>query len=230
MIKYLDTPIFGILISIITFEIGLFINRKTKIAILNPMLISVTLIISFLLYFDIDYEIYEKGGSIITFFLGPATVVLVVPLYRQIEKLKKSGIPILVGILVGAFTAIVSTYFLSKLFGLEENIVLSLVPRSVTAAISIEISKEIGGIPSLTVAATTLTGIVGSILGPYIYKIIGIEDETAQGVGLGCGAHALGTAKAMELGETQGGMGSLSISVAGLITVFLAPWLMKLFN
>ena len=126
MAKYLNTPIFGILISIIAFEIGLFINRKTKIDILNPMLISVTLIISFLLYFDIDYEIYEKGGSIITFFLGPATVVLVVPLYRQIEKLKKSGIPILVGILVGAFTAIVSTYFLSKLFGLEENIVTNI--------------------------------------------------------------------------------------------------------
>ena len=126
MAKYLNTPIFGILISIIAFEIGLFINRKTKIDILNPMLISVTLIISFLLYFDIDYKVYEKGGSIITFFLGPATVVLVVPLYRQIEKLKKSGIPILVGILVGAFTAIVSTYFLSKLFGLEENIVTNI--------------------------------------------------------------------------------------------------------
>lgn len=230
MAKYIDTPIFGVLISILAFEIGVFINKKTKISFFNPLLISVTIIISFLLIFNIDYKTYNRGGSIISFLLGPATVVLVVPLYKQIENLKKNSLPILVGIFVGVLTAIISIYYLSKLFGLDEIIVLSLIPKSVTAAISMEVSREIGGIPSLTMAATVITGIVGNMVGPYIYKIFKIENEIAQGIGLGNGAHALGTAKAMELGEVQGAMGSLSISVAGLMTVFLAPWLVSLFN
>ncbi|MBU5438407.1 LrgB family protein [Tissierella sp. MSJ-40] len=227
---YLNTPIFGFIISIIAFQIGLFINKKTKKAIFNPLIIAIGLIMILLLSFNIDYEIYNKGGSIISFFLGPATVVLAVPLFKQIERLKSSGIPVLVGIIVGCTTAVVSVFFLSKLFGLTETLSTSLLPKSVTAAISMEISKQIGGIPALTVAVTVLTGITGNVIGSYVCKLFRIKDEVATGVAMGTASHAIGTAKAMELGEVQGAMSSLAISVAGLITVFLAPWLLQLLS
>ncbi|WMM24519.1 LrgB family protein [Tissierella sp. MB52-C2] len=225
---YLDTPIFGFVISIIAFQIGLFINKKTKKAIFNPLIIAIGLIIILLTYLNIDYEVYNKGGSIITFFLGPATVVLAVPLYKQIERLKSSGISVLLGIIVGCITSIISIFYLSKMFGLTESVSVSLIPKSVTAAISREISAQIGGIPALTVAVTVLTGITGNVIGPYVCKLFGIRDEVAMGIAMGTASHAIGTAKAMELGEVQGAMGSLAISVAGLITVFLTPWLLQI--
>lgn len=221
----LDTPLFGFAISFIAFELGLYINRKTKISIFNPLIISISLIIAFLLYFDIEYDVYNKGGSIISFFFGPATVVLAVPLYKQIEKLRTNGITILIGIIAGTLVGIFSVLYLGKLFGLDDSIIFSLVPKSSTTAISTEISKQIGGIPALTVAATVLTGIIGNVIGVPIYKLFRIKDEVASGVGFGTASHAIGTAKAIELGEVQGGMSSLAISVAGLVTVFLVPWL-----
>ena len=228
MIEIFDTPIFGIVISIVAFEIGIIINRKTKLSIIKPLILAVGLIIAFLSISHIDYEVYNKGGSMISFLLGPATVVLAVPLYKQIEKLKKEKTPILIGITVGSLTGLLSVYFLSKLFGLDEILTLSLMPKSVTAAISMEVSKQINGIPALTVAATVVTGITGNVLWPYISKIFHIKDDVATGISLGTGAHAVGTAKAMELGEVEGGMSSLAIGVAGLITVLLAPLLVRM--
>lgn len=225
---YLNIPAFGFIISVIAFQIGIYINRKTKKAIFNPLIIAIVLIIILLLSLDIDYEIYNKGGSIITFFLGPATVVLAVPLYKQIDKLKDSGLSVIIGILVGSITSIVSIIYLSKLFGLNEIITKSLVPKSATSAISQEISSQIGGIPALTIAATIGTGIIGNLIGPYICNLFKIKDEVAVGIALGTTSHSVGTAKAMELGEVQGGMSSLAIGVAGLLTVFLAPWLLKI--
>lgn len=227
---YLDTPIFGFVISIIAFQIGLFINKKTKKAIFNPLIIAIGMIIILLLSFDIDYEVYNKGGSIITFFLGPATVVLAVPLYKQIERLKTSGIPVVVGIVVGCSISIISIFYLSKILGLTEPVSLSLVPKSVTAAISREIAVQMGGLPALTVAVTVLTGITGNVIGPAVCKLFRIQDEVSVGIAMGTASHAIGTAKAMELGEVQGAMGSLAISVAGLITVFLAPWLVQILS
>lgn len=225
MNEYLNTPVFGLFISIIAFQIGIYINKKTKIPLLNPLIVSMVLIIGLLLYFDIDYETYNQGGSIINFFLGPATVVLAVPLYKQIDSLKTSGISILVGIIAGCVTSIISIFYMNKLFGLTDPVATSLIPKSVTASISMEISKQIGGIPALTVAVTILTGITGGVIGPYLCKLFRITDEIAIGISLGTSSHAIGTAKAMEIGEVQGAMGSLAIGIAGLMTVFLAPWL-----
>ncbi|NLY86372.1 MAG: LrgB family protein [Tissierellia bacterium] len=226
--EFLDTPIFGLLLSILAFEVGLFINKKTKLPILNPLIIGIGLIIGFLLAFDIDYEVYNKGGSVISFFLGPATVSLAIPLYKQIEKLKENGVPVIVGILAGCIVAVGIVIYLGKIFGLDEVLILSLAPKSATAAISSEISKQIGGLPSLTVAVTVLTGITGNVLGPYICKLFKIKDEVAVGIGMGTASHAIGTAKAMELGEVQGAMSSLAISVTALLTVFIAPLLVKI--
>lgn len=226
--SFLDTPVFGFAATIIAFQIGIYVSRKTKKAVFNPLIIAITLLIVFLLIFNIDYEIYNKGGNIITFFLGPATVVLAVPLYKQIERLKNNSLPISVGILVGTLTSIISIIYLSKVFDFGQAVTVSLVPKSATTAISQEISKQIGGIPAITIAATAVTGISGNIIGPYICKIFRITDDTAVGISLGTISHVVGTAKAIELGETQGAMGSLAIGAAGLATVFLAPWLLNM--
>jgi predicted murein hydrolase (TIGR00659 family) len=224
----MDTPLFGFFITILAFQIGVYINEKTKLAILNPLIIAIVIIIIPLMAFNIDYEIYNRGGSIVGFFLAPATVCLAVPLYKQIERLKQNSIPIIIGVLVGVTVGIVSVVYLGKLFKLEEIMILSLVPKSVTAAISIEISKEIGGIPALTMAATVIAGILGGIIGPNICRLFKIKDEIAIGLSLGTASHAIGTAKAMESSEIGGAMGSLAIGIAGLMTVFLAPWLVKI--
>lgn len=225
MIEILNTPLFGVVISIIAFEIGLYIYRKTKIAIFNPLLISITLIITFLLKTNISLEVYNKGGSLISFFLGPATVILAVPLYKEFKIFKANALPIIIGITIGSVTAIVSVSLLAKLFGLSENISRSLIPKSITTPIGVEVSQQIGGIPSITITAIIITGILGAVSAPMIFKIFRIKDEVAAGVALGTASHAIGTSKAIEIGETEGAMSGLAIGIAGLITVIIVPLL-----
>lgn len=230
MREYFNTPIFGVTITLVTFLIGRYINKKTRKAILNPILLSALMIIIFLRYFNIEYETYNKGGRIISFFIAPATVVLAVPLYKNIRLLRKKWFPILVGIAVGSLTGLVSIFILCKLLGLDDIIMISMLPKSTTAAISMEISKEIGGLPSLSVAFTALAGVSGNILSQYVFKAFKIYDKVSKGVALGTASLALGTAKAMEMGETEGALSSLSISLAGIISVFLIPWFMNLLS
>ncbi|MCM0646923.1 LrgB family protein [Clostridium swellfunianum] len=229
MRELFDTPLFGIMISLLTFEIGVYLNKKTKKAIFNPLLISQSLIILFLIKFNISVESYNKGGQLISFFLAPATVILAVPLYRKIKLLKENAAPILIGITAGSVAGMVSVILLGKLFGLQELIKTSMIAKSVTAPIGIEISNQIGGVSAITVAAIIITGIFGAVAGDLICKLLRIKDKVAVGTAIGTAAHALGTTKAMELGETEGAMSSLSIGVAGLITVVLAPVMVKLF-
>lgn len=223
MSALLNTPVFGILLSVVAFEAGIIVSRKTKNPLLNPLLVAIILVILFLMGFGIPKEQYDSGGSFILFFLGPATVVLAVPLYKQIELLKKDLVPILLGILVGSTTSIMSVILLSRLFNVDLSIAVSMLPKSVTTAIGMEISKEIGGIVSLSVAVIVLTGITGAVIGPGLLKLFRITDEVAQGIAIGTASHAVGTSKAMELGETQGAMSGLSIGIAGIATVILVP-------
>jgi predicted murein hydrolase (TIGR00659 family) len=221
--EFLKTPLFGILLSIVAFEAGILMNRKTKWALCNAFLIGVLLVICFLKGFHISLQSYNIGGDIISFFLGPATVILAVPIYKQFKLLKANLLPALVGIFVGCVTAITSIIGFSKLFKLQEALCASLVPKSVTTPIGIEVSKEIGGIPAVTVAAIVITGIAGAVLAPIICKVFHIRDKVAVGISIGASSHAIGTTKALELGETEGAMSGLAIGIAGLITVFLAP-------
>lgn len=225
-----NTPLFGILISLIAFQIGSLLYKKTRLSILNPLPVAIILVILFLLYFEIDFETYNLGGEYISFFLGPATVVLAVPLYRKIGLLKTNALPILAGITTGCVAVIVSIFLLSNLLGLEELISKSLFPKSVTAPIGLEISKQIGGLPSITMAGIMITGIVGVILGPVICRYFGIKDKVAVGIAIGTASHALGTTRAIELGETEGAMSGLAIGLAGIITVFLVPLLVYVFS
>ena len=222
------TPIFALLISILAYEIGIFINRKTKIAFLNPLMIAITLVICTLLVLDIPLEDYKSGGDFISMFLTPATVILAVPLYKNINSLKKDYIAILVGVFVGSITAILSVWGLAKVFAMPKELLASLIPKSITTPLGIELSKQLEGIPSVTVAAIIITGIVGAVFAQWVLKTCRITDKTAKGLAIGTSAHALGTTKAVEMGETEGAMSGLAIGLAGLVTVIAATILSKI--
>lgn len=214
-----QTAFFGVVISLTAYEAGLWIKKKTKLALANPLLIAVILIVLFLLLFNVDYETYESGAKYISIFLTPATVSLAVPLYRRIEMLKKYPKAIFAGIAAGVLTTMVSIFLMSLAFGLDHQQYVTLLPKSITTAIGLGVSEKMGGIMGITVVAISITGILGNIAAETICKIFRIEEPIAKGLAIGTSAHALGTSKAIELGEVEGAMSSLSIVVAGIMTV-----------
>ncbi|WP_294124842.1 LrgB family protein [uncultured Clostridium sp.] len=214
---------FGIFISLIAFEIGLFIYKKTKLPIFNPLLTATILIIYFLKIFNIDFDTYNNGGQFINIFLGPATIVLAVPLYKKLNLLKENFLPIFSGILVGSLVSVLSVISIATFLGLDNSLTVSLLSKSVTTPIGIEITNSLGGSSSITVLAIVLSGIIGAIVGPTVFKVLKINNPISRGVSLGTASHAVGTSKALEIGEQEGAMSSLSIGVAGIVTVFLAP-------
>ena len=217
-----NSVFFGVFISIITYEIGVLIKKKLKIAIFNPLLISMALIIIILLIFHVDYDTYESGAKYLSYFLTPATVALAVPLYEQIEPLKKNWKAILAGIFAGAMTSALCVLVLSLIFKLSHKQYVTLLPKSITTAIGMGVSEELGGYVTITVAVIVVTGVLGNILGEFVCKIFRITEPISKGLALGASSHAIGTAKAIEMGEIEGAMSSLAIAVAGILTVVFA--------
>lgn len=223
MSSFLENSVFfGVFISIITYEIGVLIKKKLKLAIFNPLLISIALIIVFLLAFHIKYNVYESGAQYLSYFLTPATVALAVPLYEQIEPLKKNWKAIVAGILSGALTSALCVLAVALLFQLDHKQYVTLLPKSITTAIGMGLSEELGGIVTITVAVIVVTGVIGNMFAESICKLFHITDPVAKGIGIGSASHAMGTAKAMEMGEIEGAMSSLSIAVSGLLTVVVS--------
>jgi len=225
MIELLNSPLFGICLTIIAYIIGLEIYKKFKLPILNPILIALIIIIPILLYFKIPLETYKKGGDLISFFLGPATVVLAVPLYKKVDLLKQHFVPILGGVVVGVFTSILSCVLIGKVLGLDLSLIKSSLSKSLTTPIAIELSKQVEGIIPITIVMVMITGITGAVLAPFICKIFKIENKIAKGIAIGTASHAVGTSRAIEMGETEGAMSGLAIGVAGVLTVFILPLL-----
>lgn len=217
-----NSVFFGVFISFVTYEIGAAIKRKWNIAIFNPLLISIALIMGFLLVFDVEYETYEYGAKYLSYFLTPATVALAVPLYEQLEPLKKNWKAIIAGILAGALTSAICVLVMSVIFGLTHEQYVTLLPKSITTAIGMGLSEELGGIVAITVAVIVVTGIIGNMFAEGICRLFRITDPVAKGIGIGSASHAMGTAKAMEMGEIEGAMSSLSIAVSGLLTVIIS--------
>lgn len=217
-----DSVFFGVFISIVTYEIGALIKRKWNVAIFNPLLISIALIIIFLVLFDVDYDTYEFGAKYLSYFLTPATVALAVPLYEQIEPLKHNWKAIIAGILSGALTSALCVLILSVVMKLDHKQYVTLLPKSITTAIGMGLSEELGGIVTITVAVIVVTGVIGNMFAEQICKIFHIVDPVAKGIAIGSSSHAMGTAKAMEMGEIEGAMSSLSIAVSGLLTVVVS--------
>jgi len=214
-----NSTYFGVLISIACYELGVVLKKKFKFALFNPLLISVGAVMLLLFLLNVDYESYYAGAKYLSYLLTPATVCLAIPLYEQLELLKKNLKAIMVGILSGVITSLSCVLFLSLLFGLDHKEYVTLLPKSVTTAIGMGISEELGGMVTITVAVIIITGILGNIIAETVFKIFRIKDSIAKGIAIGSASHAIGTAKAMELGEIEGAMSSLSIAVTGLITV-----------
>lgn len=224
-----QTPAFGILISIIGYSIGIYVKNKTKSVLANPILIAVIFIVSFLIIFDIPYENYKVGGDGIHYFLGPLTVALGMMLYRQRHIIKANFISLFIGITSGVLTSFFTVMFMSKWLGLDEMMIRSLVPKSITTPMAISLTEINGGNPVITVVMVIITGIVGALVAPLFVKWFPSFDKIAIGVGIGTSAHGVGTSKAIELGETEGALSSTAIGLAGLLTIILVPPLFSWF-
>ena len=218
-----DSVFFGAFISLAAYELGLLLRKKFKMALFNPLLIAVICVIGVLLILDVDYENYKEGGKYLSYLLTPATVSLAVPLYEQLELLKKNVKAVVAGIVSGVLASMVGVLNLSLLFHLDHEQYVTLLPKSITTAIGMGVSEELGGVVTITVAVIVITGILGNVIAEVTCKIFKIHDPIARGLVLGTSAHAIGTAKAMEMGKVEGAMSSLALVVCGLLTVVLAP-------
>ena len=214
-----NSAFFGAMISLIAYEIGLILKKKFKMAIFNPLLISIICVIGVLLLFHIDYDDYNEGGKYISYLLTPATVCLAIPLYEQLELLKKNWHAVLIGILSGVLSSLGAILGMAVLFRFSHEEYVTFLPKSITTAIGMGVSEKLGGYVSISVAAIIITGVLGNIFAEIVFRLFRIHEPVAKGIALGTASHAIGTAKAMELGEVEGAMSSLSIVVAGLITV-----------
>ena len=219
---FTNSLFFGAAISLLAYEVGLLLRKKFKKAIFNPLLIGILCVIGVLSIFHIEYDSYNVGGQYISYLLTPATVCLAVPLYEQLSLLKKNLVAVAAGIVSGVLASMVSVLLLCKLFQLSHEEYVTLLPKSITTAIGMGVSEQMGGNVSITVITIIITGVVGNILGEPVLKLFRIHNPIAKGIGLGSSAHAIGTAKAMELGEVEGAMSGLSIAVAGLMTVVMS--------
>lgn len=217
-----NTLFFGALISLAAYGIGMLLKKKLRLAIFNPLLVAIVLTLGFVLVFDIDYETYNNGARYLSYLLTPATVCLAIPLYEQFESLRKNAAAILVGIVTGVITSLGSVLFLSYIFRLDHAEYVTLLPKSITTAIGMGVSEELGGYVAITVAVIIVTGIIGNIIAEGVCKLFRITEPIAKGIGIGSASHAIGTTRAMEIGEVEGAMSSLSIVVSGFVTVLLA--------
>ncbi len=220
---FLDSALFALSLTLATYCIGLFLRKKLRHPIVNPLLISIVLTMLFLLVFDIDYAVYEKNSDYLNYLLTPATICLAIPLYEQFSLLKRSWKAVMAGILSGTLSCLVSVYLISLLFKFDHATYAALLPKSVTAAIGIPLAEQFGGFESITVAAIAISGIIGNIFAEPLCKAFKITTPTAKGVAIGTASHAIGTTKALEMGDVEGAMSSLSLVVAGLLTVCIAP-------
>lgn len=209
----------GIMISFVSYGLGTVLKKRFKSALFNPVLISVTLIIAFLTVFDISYESYSRGAEYISFMLTPATICLAVPMYEQFELLKKNFRAVMTGIASGVITSLLCILLMAVLFSLDHASYVTFLPKSVTTAIGMGISEELGGTVPLTVGIIIITGVLGNMFSEIICRIMRIKDPVAKGIAIGSASHVIGTSKAMEMGETEGAMSSLSTVVSGLVTV-----------
>ena len=226
---FVNSIYFGIVLSLAAYGLGVWLKKKLKKGFVNPLLVSAIVIIGVLLLFDIDYASFNEGGKYISYLLTPATVCLAIPMYKQLQLLKAYRKAVVFGLLAGVLASLISVLGLSVLFGLTHRQYVTLLPKSITTAIGLGVSEELGGLPAITVAVIIITGLLGNVTAQGFCRLVRIKDPVAVGLAIGTSSHALGTARALELGEVQGAMSSLAIVAAGLLTaagasVFAMLW------
>ena len=214
-----NSVFFGVGISLFSYWLGTVLKRKWKFALFNPLLISIVLTIAALVVLHVDYDAYYEGAKYISFLLTPATICLAVPLYEQFELLKKHYKAVLLGILAGTISSLCSVFLLALLFGFDHKSYVTFLPKSITTAIGMGVSEELGGYVSITVAVIIITGVIGNMIAETVCKVFRIHHPIAKGVAIGSASHAVGTARAIEMGAVEGAMSSLSIVVSGVLTV-----------
>lgn len=215
----LNSATVGVVISLAAYGVGVLLKKKFKLSIFNPLLISIVLVIVVISVLGIDYDSYNESAKYISYLLTPATVALAIPLYQQIELLKKHIVAIIIGIASGVITSLSSVLVIAIIFKLSHEEYVTLLPKSITTAIGMGLSEEFGGIVSISVAVIIITGVFGNMVAEGICKLFRIKSPISRGLAIGTASHAVGTAKAMEMGEIEGAMSSLAIVVAGLGTV-----------
>lgn len=219
----MNSSYFGLLLSTFFFMLAVRIKARFRLAILNPLLVSTLLIVLILKLTGIPYESYKESANLLSYLLTPATVCLAIPMYKQLQLLMDNLAAVLASITAGTVSSLLSILLMGKLFGLSNEHITTLLPKSITTAIGMGVSQEAGGIVTLTVAGIVMTGILGNMIAQTVFHVFHIDHPIARGLALGTSAHAVGTAKALELGEIEGAMSSLSICVAGVLTVILVP-------
>ena len=223
-----ESLFFGMIVSLLAYKIGFEIQKKWKKVYLNPLLIAIILVIVFLLLTGISYETYQYGAKYLSYLLTPVTVCLAVPLYKQMQTLKDNLAAILISIGIGCVVHAGILIAVTVLCKMDQQLLLSVMSKSVTTAIALGVTGEIGGIQGITVIGVMIAGISGAVVGPSILKMFHITEPVAQGLALGSASHAVGTSKAIELGEIQAAMSSLAIVVTGILTVVIVPWVVSL--
>ncbi len=220
------SPLLALTLTLAAYQMGFWIYRKGRMnPLLNPVLIAVVVLVAILIVTDTAYATYFEGAQFVHFLLGPATVALALPLYRQIERVRKSALAITVSLLAGSLTAIISAVGIAWVFGASDEILVSLAPKSVTAPVAMGISEQLGGLPSLTAVLVILTGILGAALGPLLLNLLKVKDMAARGLAIGTASHGIGTARALQVSEVAGAFSGLAMGLNALATAILLPLL-----
>lgn len=216
---FVESVFFGVVLSLVAYEAGVQLKKRIDFILFNPLLLAIAITMVVLLTCHVDYDTYYEGAKYLSYLLTPATVCLAIPLYEQMELLKGNWKAIVVGICTGVLTSLISVLVFSVVAGLNHKQYVTMLPKSITTAIGMGVSEELGGYVTITVAVIVITGLFGNMIADTICKVFRIEEPIAKGIAIGSSAHAMGTSKAMEMGEIEGAMSSLSIAVAGLLTV-----------
>ena len=223
------SPLLSLTMTLLAYKGGLWLHQRCNYnALVNPVLIAVTVLVGLLALTETDYSTYFEGAQFVHFLLGPATVALAIPLYRQVQQVRKSLLAILVAVTCGSFAAVASAVGIGWMLGASEQTLLSLAPKSVTTPVAMGISEQLGGLPSLTAAAVILTGIIGAMTGTGLLRILRIEDSRASGLAIGVASHGIGTARALQINEVAGAFSGLAMGLNALATALLIPILIKL--
>ena len=216
---FTESVYFGAAVSLLTYFLGMQLKKRFRLAVLNPLLLSILFTIAVLLAGRISYETYYEGAKYLSYLLTPATICLAIPLYEQFEVLKKNRKAVLAGITAGTITSMLCIFVMAVLFRFSHEEYVTFLPKSITTAIGMGVSEELGGYVPVTAAVIIITGVVGNVIAEPVLKLFRIREPVAKGIAIGTASHAIGTAKAMEIGEVEGALSSLSIVVAGILTV-----------
>lgn len=225
----LSGEVFFLLLTLGSFLLGVFLYKRTKIPLLQPLLVSMIIIIPFLKITGIEYQVFYEKTRLLSFMLGPSVVALGYVLYEQIEYIRGNVISILTSVFVGSLVGILSVVLIAKLFGADRLLTASLAPKSVTTPIAMNLAENTGGVPSLAAVFVVICGLFGGIVGPLILRRVGVKSSIAKGLALGSASHALGTVKAMEMGALEGAISGLAIGIMGVMTALLIPFLERFF-